>query len=395
MHNNYNFDKSILREYDIRGVYGKTLNDQDAYFVGRSYGSVITKKFSNPRIVVGYDGRVSSPALVKKLIEGLPDSGVNVINIGLATTPMTYYAVFDLNTHGGIEVTGSHNPSHHNGFKMMLGKKSFFGKDIKNLGKIAASGNFSEVTKGSEETLDIADKYVDRLLQDFTTGKRLKICWDTGNGVAGYIMDKLVTNLNKQEGDQTNKEHKVLFSNIDGTFPNHHPDPTVEENLQALIKEVTTNKFDLGVAFDGDADRVGIVDNQGRIFWGDQILSILSREICEKYEDPTIIADVKASQVLFKEIARLGGNPVMWKTGHSLIKTKMAELEAPLAGEMSGHIFYKDSWYGFDDGIYAAIRFANIVVNSGKSAAALWDELPKTTATPEIRIDCDDDKKCQ
>lgn len=382
----YNFHNSILRAYDIRGIFGETLSDKDAYFVGKSFAKFLLGE-NKKRIAIGFDGRLSSPALRDELIKGLLESGIDVVNIGLCPTPMLYFAVYHLKTDAGIMITGSHNPGHHNGFKFALKDRPFFGDDIQGLGKIAAAGDFVK-GNGKIENQDIMDDYVNRLAQDCVLNfenKDLKISWDIGNGSTGEVVKKLVTKLKAQ--------HFLLFEEIDGNFPNHHPDPTVEENLEDLKKSIAQNKSDIGIAFDGDGDRIGVVDNEGNVIWGDQLMCLFAKDVLEANQGATIIADVKASQVLFDEIKKHGGNPLMWKTGHSWIKSKMKETGALLAGEMSGHMFFADSYYGFDDGIYAAVRMLNILVKSGKTLSQIRESLPKTFSTPEIKIASDDENK--
>ena len=381
----HKFDPSTLRQYDIRGIVGETLHEADAFAIGRTFGSIVAEA-GGKRVAVGRDGRLSSPALADKLIEGLVASGMDVLDIGLGPTPMLYFAAFTERTDGAIMVTGSHNPANYNGFKMMLGRKPFFGAAITDLGERAAAGKVVAEAAGGVARKDLSDAYVDRLLQDWDGGERgLKVVWDPGNGAAGQALEKLVKRLPG--------EHAVLNAKIDGRFPAHHPDPTVPENLRQLISAVAEKHADVGVAFDGDADRIGIVDDTGEILFGDQFLILMARDVLKQHPNATIIADVKASQVLFDEIAKAGGKPLMWKTGHSLIKSKMAEVNAPLAGEMSGHIFYNDKWYGFDDALYAAVRLLGVIARGDQSVAAFRESLPKVVNTPELRFDCAEDRK--
>jgi phosphomannomutase len=381
----HKFNASSLREYDIRGIVGETLLEADAFAIGRTFGSIVFDA-GGKRVAVGRDGRLSSPALEAQLIAGLVASGMEVISIGLGPTPMLYFAAFTENTDGAVMVTGSHNPSNYNGFKMMLGKKPFFGAAILDLGARAAAGEVVPEATGSITRKDVSEAYVARLLQDWDGGdKKLKIVWDNGNGAAGEVLEKLVARLPG--------EHTVLNAVIDGNFPAHHPDPTVPKNLEQLIAAVAEQAADIGVAFDGDADRIGIVDNSGVILFGDQFLILMARDVLKSHPGGTIIADVKASQVLFDEIAEAGGTPLMWKTGHSLIKSKMAELKSPLAGEMSGHIFFNDKWYGFDDALYAAVRLLGIVARGSESVANFRRSLPQVLNTPELRFDCAEDRK--
>jgi phosphomannomutase len=380
----HEFHATSLREYDIRGIVGETLDAADAFAIGRVFASIVLES-GGKRIAVGRDGRLSSPMLEAALIKGLTTSGAEVIAVGQGPTPMLYFAAFTEPTDGAVMVTGSHNPSNYNGFKMMLGKKPFFGKDIINLGKRAATGEVVAESDGSVTHKDISDAYVARLLEDWDGEKKLKIVWDNGNGAAGDVLTKLVEKLPGK--------HTVLNGVIDGNFPAHHPDPTVPKNLEQLIAAVQKHGADIGVAFDGDADRIGIVDNAGHILFGDQFLILMARDVLREHPGATIIADVKASQVLFDEIAKAGGTPLMWKTGHSLIKSKMAEMKSPLAGEMSGHIFYNDKWYGFDDALYAAVRLLGVVARSDQTVANFYDSLPAVVNTPELRFDCAESRK--
>ena len=379
----HKFDSTILREYDIRGIVGGTLHVADARAIGRTFGTLVRRK-GGKRVALGYDGRLSSPELAAACIEGLTSSGVDVVRIGLVSTPMLYFAVWHLEADGGIMITGSHNPPDYNGFKMMMGKKSFFGADIQTLGAMSGKADW-ESGQGKVEEQNVLADYAARLLKDVQPGKKLKVAWDTGNGAVGVSIRAVV--------DKLPGEHFILNEKVDGTFPSHHPDPTVPKNLEQLVAEVKRKGCDLGIAFDGDGDRIGAVDGKGRILWGDQLLILWARDVLKTRPGATIIADVKASQALFDEIVRAGGTPLMWKTGHSLIKTKMAELKAPLAGEMSGHIFFADTFYGFDDALYCGLRLLNIVANSRESLAAMRDKLPQLVNTPELRFDCPEDRK--
>jgi phosphomannomutase len=381
----HDFDPTVLREYDIRGIVEKTLTEADAFAIGRCFGTVVARG-GGKSVAVGYDGRLSSPAMEAAVVSGLRASGMETVRIGRGPTPMLYYTATTLGTDGAIMVTGSHNPSNYNGFKMMLGRKPFFGAQIRELGAMAASGDVVAEAEGSERTFDIAIDYVARLAVDWDGGgRKLKVVWDNGNGAAGDVLAELLKVL---PGD-----HTVLNGDIDGTFPAHHPDPTVPKNLEQLIAEVHARGADIGIAFDGDADRIGLVDDTGTILFGDQLMILLGRDVLRTHPGATIIADVKASQVLFDEIARAGGKPLMWKTGHSLIKAKMAETGSPLAGEMSGHIFFADRWYGFDDALYAAVRTLGIVARMSTKLSDVRKALPQVINTPELRFDCDDVRK--
>ena len=341
----HRFDPTTLREYDIRGVIGRTLSEADARAIGRSFGTIVRRgngaRGGGGRVAVGYDGRESSPGLEAALVEGLNAAGVDAVRVGLGATPMLYYAESVLDVDGGIQITGSHNPPDYNGFKMVLRHGPFFGADIQALGRMAEAGDW-ETGRGGSERVDIEDRYVERLLQNFD-GPALRVGWDAGNGAAGPALEKLTARLPG--------EHHLLYTDVDSRFPNHHPDPTDEKNLADLKALVAEKQLDFGVAFDGDGDRIGAVDGQGRVIWGDQLLSILAEPVLQDVPGATIIADVKASQALYDRIAELGGEPVMWKTGHSLIKQKMKETGSPLAGEMSGHVFFAHDYYGFDDAL--------------------------------------------
>jgi phosphomannomutase len=378
----HEFHPAILREYDIRGTVGKTLSAADASALGRAYGTLLRNN-GGSRASVAYDGRLTSPRLEAALVEGLTSAGVDVLRFGLGPTPMLYYSVFEFETDGGIMVTGSHNPPDHNGFKMMLGQDALYGAQIQKIGAIAASGEFS-TGNGTAENIDIKENYANRLLRDFE-GNALDVAWDPANGATGAILRCVVDRL---PGHQI-----ILNEKVDGSFPSHHPDPTVEENLGQLKRAVLENDLDLGIGFDGDGDRIGIIDNLGNVVWGDQLLAILAREVLAAEPGATVVADVKCSDILFDEIRRLGGQPVMWKTGHSLIKTKMKELNAPLAGEMSAHIFFKDRYYGIDDALYVALRLMNVISNSGQPLSELRASLPQLINTPEIRFEVPEERK--
>ena len=378
----HRFHPTTLREYDIRGIYGETLGQADGYGVGRTFGTLL-RRAGGTRVAVGRDGRESSPALEEQLLRGLTESGVDVVRIGIGPTPMLYWAEAELGVDGGIQITGSHNPGNYNGFKMVLEHAAFFGAQIQELGRMAETADWEE-GKGSVSDEEVIDRYVDRLVQDFD-GDAYRIGWDAGNGSGGEVVEKLIKKLPG--------EHFTLFTEINGTFPNHHPDPTVEANLEDLKRLVRDNNLDFGVAFDGDADRIGAVDGLGRVIWGDQLLGILAEQVLQDVPGATIIGDVKASQALYDRIAELGGEPLMWKTGHSLIKSKMKETGAPLAGEMSGHIFFGHQYYGFDDGIYSAVRLIRAVTRLGGSLTALRDAMPQMVNTPELRFQVDESRK--
>jgi len=378
----HKFDPTTLREYDIRGIVGKTLNPADAIAIGRSFGTLL-RRAGGTRAAVGYDGRHSSPLLEAALVEGLTASGIDVVRVGLGPTPMLYYAEAVLEVDGGIMITGSHNPPDYNGFKMVFQHRPFFGDDIQKIGEMAATGDWLD-GEGSTTNTDIVDMYVDRLLAGYQGGA-FKVAWDAGNGAAGPVIEKLVKLLPG--------EHHLLYTDIDGDFPNHHPDPTEERNLVDLKALVAEKGLDFGLGFDGDGDRIGAIDGKGRVVWGDQLLGILAEPVLKAVPGGTIIADVKTSQALYDRVTELGGKPLMWKTGHSLIKAKMKELDSPLGGEMSGHIFFAWDYYGFDDAIYAAVRLMGAVRMSGKSLTELKDAMPKMVNTPEMRFQVDETRK--
>ncbi|MBR0650470.1 phosphomannomutase/phosphoglucomutase [Roseomonas terrae] len=382
---NHRFDPTVLREYDIRGIVGKTLKPEDAFAIGRCFGSVVVRA-GGKRVAVGYDGRLHSPELEAQLVAGLRTCGLEVVRIGLCATPMLYFAAYDQEADGAAMVTGSHNPPDYNGFKMMIGKKPFYGSAIQEIGRMAAEGDVVPEAVGTDRAVDIAGAYADRVLRDWDGGDRkLKVVWDPGNGSAGPIVKALTARLPGT--------HYVINGDVDGTFPSHHPDPTVAKNLEQIITEVAREKADLGIAFDGDGDRIGVVDNEGHILFGDQLLIVLARDVLKSKPGATVIADVKASQVLFDEVAKAGGDPLMWKTGHSLIKAKMAETGSPLAGEMSGHIFFADKWYGFDDAPYSAVRLLGIVARMQERLSAVRAALPQVINTPELRFNCEEQRK--
>lgn len=378
----HQFEPTILREYDIRGIVGQTLTDDDAYAIGRSFATVVARA-GGRAIAVGYDGRLSSPMLEAALVKGVNDAGVDALRIGMGPTPMLYYAASTQQVDGGIEITGSHNPADHNGFKMVHQGRPFFGADIGHLGQMAAAGDWTS-GEGQSQHMDISDLYVDRLVENFQ-GRAFRIGWDAGNGAAGPIIEKLTRGLPG--------EHHLLYTDVDGHFPNHHPDPTDEANLADLQKLVADQRLDFGVAFDGDGDRIGAIDGQGRVIWGDQLLQIYAADVLKTQPGAVVIADVKASQALFDRVSELGGTPLMWKTGHSLIKAKMQETGSPLAGEMSGHIFFADRYYGYDDGPYAAVRLIEAASALGQSVTELRGAMAEWVNTPEMRFQVDESRK--
>ncbi len=380
----HRFDPTILREYDIRGVVGQTLSAADAHAIGQAY-AVPLAETGGSRVAVGYDGRLTSPELEAALVDGLAGAGVDVVRIGRGPTPMLYYAAATLGVDGGVMVTGSHNPPDHNGFKFVLQGKPFYGAAIRRLGEIALGRAASRGSPGRVEQRAIRDEYVARLARDHRGGRPLTVAWDAGNGATGEVVQQLTAVLPGR--------HVLLNETIDGAFPAHHPDPTIPENLVQLQQAVARERCDLGIAFDGDGDRIGVVDARGRILWGDQLMAVLARDVLARHPGAPIIADVKASQALFDEIARLGGRPVMAPTGHSLIKAKLAETGAPLAGEMSGHIFFADGYYGYDDAVYVAVRLLAVLAQTTESLAQMRDRLPAVVNTPELRFPCAESRK--
>jgi phosphomannomutase len=380
----HRFDPTILREYDIRGVVGDTLSAADARAIGNAFAAIIAEG-GGKTCATGYDGRLSSPELERALVEGLAEGGVDVLRVGLGPTPMLYYAAATEAVDGGVMVTGSHNPPEYNGFKLVLGGKAFYGAAIKRLGEVAAAGPAPGGRRGHVESRALAERYVARLLADYDGEHPLAVAWDPGNGATGAVVEALTRALPGR--------HVVINAAIDGRFPAHHPDPTIPENLAQLIATVRREGCDLGVAFDGDGDRIGVVEGEGRILWGDQLMVVFAEDILRRRPGAPIIADVKSSQSLFDEIARLGGRPVMAPTGHSPIKAKLAELGAPLAGEMSGHLFFADRYYGFDDAVYAAVRLIGILARGRSSLGQILDRLPKLVNTPELRFPCAETRK--
>ncbi len=391
---NHRFHSSVLREYDIRGIIGETLGTEDARAIGRSFATLLRRALGDgaarPRVAVGYDGRLSSPVLEQALVEGLNASGADAVRVGMGPTPMLYFAVASAqDVQGGIQITGSHNPANYNGFKMVFLGRPFFGADIADLGRIALAGDWL-AGEGTDERREVLDAYVDRIVEGLAGIPRealsaLRIGWDAGNGAAGPALELLTAKL---PGD-----HHLLFTEVDGNFPNHHPDPTEEKNLADLKALVASKNLDFGIAFDGDGDRIGAIDGQGRVIWGDQLLMIYAEDLLRMEPKSTIIADVKASRALFERISALGGVPVMWKTGHSLIKSKMKETGAPLAGEMSGHVFFAHQYYGYDDALYAAIRLIAASIRLERSVTGLRGEMPALVNTPELRFQVDECRK--
>jgi len=377
-------DPNIFREYDIRGIVGPQLTTGTVATLGKAIGTFFSRNGAR-RIAIGYDARVSSPLFCELLKQGFNETGCDVVLIGMVPTPVLYHTVFTCDVDGGVMITGSHNPPDHNGFKICLGKATLFGSQIQEIKQIALAGDFASGV-GSVEHLDVLGEYCRDIVSRIELGPRpIKAVIDAGNGMGGVTGVPVYKELGV--------ELVELFTEPDSSFPNHHPDPTVTENLKDTIDAVLATGADIGIAFDGDGDRIGIVDENGRIIWGDELMVLLSRSILAARPGATIIAEVKCSQTLYDDIAKHGGNGIMWKAGHSLIKAKMKETDAALAGEMSGHIFFADRFYGFDDATFAGARVIEILSKADKPLSALLADLPPTFSTPELRVDCSDDTK--
>lgn len=374
----------IFRQYDIRGVVGADLTPVAARAVGRAYAALMRERGVRGAIAVGRDNRLSGPALRDALVDGLTSRGVSVVDLGVVPTPVAYWATHNLDVAGSIQITGSHNPPEFNGFKLSLGKSTLHGDGIQHLRELVDADTGDTTARGSVTTAHVLDRYVNDLVA--RTGplkRRLKVVYDCGNGVGAVVAPQLFAKLDV--------EATGLFTESDGSFPNHHPDPTVVENLHDLIAAVRRENAEIGIGFDGDADRIGVVDGDGNIIWGDYLLIAYARDVIARAGgSPPIIFDVKCSKALPDAIAAAGGTPVMWRTGHSLIKDKMKELGAPLAGEMSGHMFFVEGFYGHDDALYAATRLIRILADSGKTIAELLADVPRYVSTPELRVDCPD-----
>lgn len=376
---------TIFREYDIRGVADTELLSSDVVDLGRGLGTLLQRK-SGRSITLGRDCRLSSPRLRDALLEGLVDSGCEVTDIGVVPTPLLYFSAVHLEADGAVMITGSHNPSEFNGFKTVCGAGTLHGDTIQEVRRIIEARDFLH-GHGSHDDMDVIPAYLDQVAPQFEFKRRVKVVLDAGNGTAGPVVHRLFERLNCDVTE--------LFFPMDGHFPNHHPDPTVPANLKHLQDAVRAQKAELGIAFDGDSDRIGAIDENGEVIYGDMLLLIFGREILTRKPGATFIGEVKCSQLLYDELKRLGGNPVMYKTGHSLIKAKMKEEHAELAGEMSGHMFFADRYFGYDDAIYAACRLIEIVARSGQPLSAQFAGLPKLVSTPEIRVDCPDEVKFQ
>lgn len=376
-------NRRIFREYDIRGIFDEDLKGDFSYFLGKGFGTYIKRKgFKN--VCVGGDNRLTTPFLKEKLINGLLETGISVIDVNIVPTPLLYFSVHFYNYDSGIMVTASHNPPEFNGFKMVVGKSSLYGKEIQKIADIMEKEDFEE-GKGKFEEKEVIDDYIKFMSGKFKFNKKFIVGVDTGNGTTGPLIEKLFKTLGI--------EYFGLYLESDGNFPNHLPDPVVPENLKDLIEIVKKYNLDCGFGFDGDGDRLGVIDDKGNILWGDQLMIVYSREILKKYKGAKIIFDVKCSKALEEEIERMGGVPIMWKTGHSLIENKLHEEKAPIAGELSGHLYFADEYFGYDDAIYSSLRLLRIMEKENKKLSEFFENVKKYYSTPEIRIEVGDDRK--
>ncbi len=373
----------IFREYDIRGVVDKDFDEEFAYHLGRAFAKMIVDR-GGKKVCAGRDCRLSSPKLSEALIKGMVESGLEVYNLGIITTPMLYFSLFHLDADGGIQISGSHNPPDQNGFKICVGKETIWGAQIQKLREIIEKKDYPE-GKGSAKDYDLHTPYIDYIANNIKLERPLKVVVDAGNGTAGPVAPKLIRRLGCEVIE--------LYCELDGHFPNHHPDPTIPENIKDLRETVVREKADVGFGYDGDADRIGVIDDRGEIIWGDVLMILLSRALLKEVPGATIIGEVKCSHRMFNDIKANGGNPIMWKAGHSLIKAKMKETGAQLGGEMSGHIFYKHRWFGFDDAIYTSARILEILSRTDKKLSELLSDVPPAYNTPELRIPSSDEKK--
>jgi phosphomannomutase/phosphoglucomutase len=377
---------SIFREYDIRGVADRDLTDETARAIGRAFGTLLVRK-GGKKVAVGRDARLSSTRLFTALTDGLRQTGLEAVEVGVCPTPLLYYALHRLPVDGGVMITGSHNPKEYNGFKLCLGTETLHGPAVQEIHAMIRSGDFVTRSAGGISKSEIIPPYIEELKQRFSAvpAGGLKVVLDSGNGTAGPVAPAVLRGMGCEVIE--------LFSEPDGRFPNHHPDPTLPENLTHLIAEVRNRKADVGIGYDGDSDRIGAVDEKGEVLFGDRLTLLFARAVLEERPGATIISEVKATHLLYQDVEKRGGKGVMWKAGHSLIKAKMRELKAELGGEMSGHIFFADRYYGYDDAIYASCRLVEILAKARRPLSALLSDLPETFATPEIRVDCPDDRK--
>ncbi|MBI4833185.1 MAG: phosphomannomutase/phosphoglucomutase [Candidatus Lindowbacteria bacterium] len=371
-------NRDIFREYDIRGVADKDLTDDVVECIWKAFGTY-AHSFGKKNVVLGRDCRLSSPRIHKVLLEAMLSTGLNVTDVGICPTPVFYFSLFHLDQEGGLQITGSHNPPDQNGFKVCVGKSTIFGEEIQKVSQVCEKGRFV-TAKGKLSQHEIIQAYQKYVAQNIKLERRLKVVIDAGNGTAGPVAPKLIRDLGCEVDE--------MYCEMDGRFPNHHPDPTVPKYIEEIVDRVKNDGYDCGIAYDGDADRLGIIDDKGNILWGDQLLILFGREILSRRPGSVVISEVKSSKTLFDDIAKHGGKPIMWKTGHSLIKEKMRETDAAVAGEMSGHIFFADRYFGFDDAIYSSCRLLEILSKSNAPLSKLLSDVPKTYSTPEIRADC-------
>ncbi|HET8939244.1 MAG TPA: phosphomannomutase/phosphoglucomutase [Polyangiales bacterium] len=375
----------IFREYDVRGVADRDLTDDLAADLGRSFGTFL-KRRNQKRIIVGRDCRLSSPRLHKALVRGLLETGLELVDIGVGPTPMMYFSVFHLDADGGVQITGSHNPPQDNGFKLMSGKATLAGDEVRELRTLIERRDFSLSGGGKLEEWNPLETYASYMRGNLRLAHtNVRFAIDAGNGAGGPAALAAMSAVGLSP--------IAMYCEMDGAFPNHHPDPSLPENMQELVERVKRDGLALGIAYDGDADRIGVVDNRGNIVYGDRLMILLSRQILKRHPGAAILGEVKCSQTMYDDIAKHGGRPIVWKTGHSLIKKKMKEEHALLAGEMSGHVFFADRYFGFDDAIYASLRLIEIVAESGKPLDELLADVPETHSTPELRVDCADEVK--
>jgi len=375
--------RKIFREYDIRGIAGEDLTSESVELLGRGIGTLM-RRAGRSRITVGRDCRPSSEPFRDALVAGLTATGISIVDIGMVPTPLLYYSIYHLASDGGVMITGSHNPPEYNGFKTCLGTDSVYGAQIQQIYEWIEARDFAS-GKGEVSHADVVTPYARYVCDQIRLQRKVRLALDCGNGTGCILAPALISDIG---GDV-----KPLYCDLDGTFPNHHPDPTVEENMRALQAAVRSERLELGIAFDGDADRIGVVDDTGRIVWGDMLMVLYAREILKSRPGATFISEVKCSMNLYREIEKSGGHAIMWKTGHSLIKAKMKEEKAVLAGEMSGHMFFADRYFGYDDAIYAACRLLEVVASSPVPMSRMLSDIPPMVVTPEIRVQCDDEEK--
>ena len=376
---------AIFREYDIRGVVGRDFDESFARVLGRAFARVL-KDRRGAKATLGRDCRLSSPSLSQALIQGLVESGIAVTDLGVVTTPMLYFSLHHLNPDGGLMISGSHNPPDQNGFKVCVGQETLYGAAIQELRRIIEQGDFPS-GRGAVKSYPIREDYIRWISEHIQLERPLKVVVDAGNGTAGPVAPPILRNLGCEVIE--------LYTEMDGRFPHHHPDPTVEKNVAELCERVKAEQADCGIAFDGDADRIGVIDDRGEILWGDTLLIVLARALLQEVPGAAIIGEVKCSHLLFADIAKHGGRPIMWKAGHSLIKAKMREAGAQLGGEMSGHVFYRHRYFGYDDAIYTSGRLLELLSRSPQKLSELRADIPKTFSTPEIRIQSSDERKFQ